>query len=504
VYIAHYELLLPVESYVEQHKTYQVHLELNQSSSLTNETIVSVTDQLPIPKGANVTILNLDYKFTEGRCFADTSIISETLRQVLKHITNKFFFISIFIVTIFYAITFILALQRQNPRIRALKKSLNVLNKFNTSPSNNKNVEQVEMRISSRTAAVVRSSTPPLDTNETRSKVTIESHLLQQTTILLNDITCSDESLLNPDGNGQCHSLNTHIDHIDDTNEQMITDESTDAVLLPSTQLHRSQTFDNQPADHEQGVSTSEGTSDDSQTCIEKHNGPKQVSFEIDHRQNRLNHNGERKLSISSVSFDPTLDNENHIRCKLPCPTTRQLLIKFNFSRPSSHLNRWLCCCCYLTKDTNSNCQRSSLPSTIEDEASAILISTASNTNHPTVAARASSSPTPKSVSSSKHSETLKRQLHQHRLKQLRMASTFLLITVSFVLFYLPSILNAELIIKSPLLIYYSFLCTHALNPLIYCFMNPSLRTYVISMFKCCSRRRMGKGKTGATTFFER
>ena len=80
------------------------------------------------------------------------------------------------------------------------------------------------------------------------------------------------------------------------------------------------------------------------------------------------------------------------------------------------------------------------------------------------------------------------------------MAVTFLLITVSFVLFYLPSILNAERIMTSPLMIYYLYLCTHALNPIIYCFMNLSLRTYVLSVLKCRTPERKRSFTFGTTT----
>jgi hypothetical protein len=101
------------------------------------------------------------------------------------------------------------------------------------------------------------------------------------------------------------------------------------------------------------------------------------------------------------------------------------------------------------------------------------------------------------------NSDVLRKQLYRHRLKQIRMASTFLLITVSFVLFYLPSILTAERMIKSPIMIYYLFLCTHALNPLIYCFMNVSLRAYVRSMLKCQTKPKQSfMGRT--VTMFER
>jgi len=219
-------------------------------------------------------------------------------------------------------------------------------------------------------------------------------------------------------------------------------------------------------------ISLSDAISDDLQTSTEKLPGIKRVSFQIE------NHDDQQ---LSNV-FDTDLNQNTETYYKFPCPcsTTRQLLIKFHFAQPTLNINQWLCYCC-LKKPPPSSSSNDQQPS-IEDEPSTIL----SNNNHHKT-----------------NSETLKRQLHRHRLKQIRMASTFLLITVSFVLFYLPSTLTAERIIKSHFMIYYLYLCTHALNPIIYCFMNPSLRAYVFSMLKCRTKQRK-RSLTGGTTIYER
>jgi hypothetical protein len=443
----------------------EIFLDPDQNSSLSLDTINLVTEQISIPDGANITIVNLAYISTSERCFADTSIISETLREILKHVSNKVFFTLIGIVTIFYTITYVLVLHRQNPRIRALKKSLNVLNKFNSHPSNKSNQKIIEPIV------VIQHPSPSSIKQPTTT-----------TTILLNEI--------NPSNDHHLLSKQISIKSPTNTNEQQYeiskfnNNDDSDDQNLPSPAILRKGT--KTKSQEQKKISISENTSDDLQPSIEKLNNTKQVSFRIENHRNTLTNEQNKHLSISNVSLNGDLDSNNDMYYKLPCPcsTTRQFLIKFHFARPSFELNKSLCCCC-IKKSTSIKHHRS-ITSQTEDETLTILSSSKQN-NH----------------SSTLNSDTLRRQLHRHRLKQIRMASTFLIITVSFVLFYLPSILNAERIIKSPIMIYYLFLCTHALNPIIYCFMNPSLRAYVISMFNC--RRKHKKGNIrGQTSFFER
>jgi len=47
------------------------------------------------------------------------------------------------------------------------------------------------------------------------------------------------------------------------------------------------------------------------------------------------------------------------------------------------------------------------------------------------------------------------------------------------------------------------YLCTHALNPIIYCFMNMNLRAYAFSMLRCRKKQRR-RNVTSGTTIFER
>jgi hypothetical protein len=213
-------------------------------------------------------------------------------------------------------------------------------------------------------------------------------------------------------------------------------------------------------------ISISEATSDDLQTSTEKLPTIKRVSFQVE------NHDDQHLSNLNQ-------NTETYYKFPCPCSTTRQLLIKFHFAQPTLDTNQWLCYCCLKKPSLTNNDQQPS----IEDLPSTIL----SNNNHHIT-----------------NSETLKKQLHRHRLRQIRMASTFLLITVSFVLFYLPSTLTAERIIKSHFMIYYLYLCTHALNPIIYCFMNPSLRAYVCSMLKCRTKQRKRSLTGGTTTIYER
>jgi len=446
-YLVEYNLHLPNESSMRTNNRVEIFLDADQNSSLISDTIELVTEQISFPDGANITILNLAYLSTSDRCFADTSIISETLREILKHVSNKFFYTLIGIVTIFYTITFVLALHRQNPRIRALKRSLNVLNKFDSYPN-------------------TRSHSQGADSLMIPQRLSSSS--------VITTIIPSKQKLIKSDRNTheQEYEMSKFIHHDDNENH-------------PSPPLLR-KSIKTQNND-ENHASLSEETSDELQPSTDKLNGTKQVSFQIENRQNTLNNDKNKHFSISTVSFEGALVENNDLYYKLPCPcfATRQLLIKFHFARPSSTLNKWFCCYC-VKKQTPIN-HHPSITSQTEDETVTIV----------------PSSPIPHNHSSISQSETLRKQLHQHRLRQIRMASTFLIITVSFVLFYLPSVLNADRIMRSPIMIYYLFLCTHALNPVIYCFMNPSLRAYVLSMFRCCTKRKQGQTK-GRPSLFER
>jgi hypothetical protein len=348
-------------------------------------------------------------------------------------------------VTILYTITFILALHRQNPRIRALKKSLNVLNKFDAYPSNHH--ERKHYKQKQRNDSIGSSYSPLRSSVTTRPTITEskglsanDNHQLEMSSFISTDDLDDQNSLTKPKNNQDYH------------------------------------------------ISVSEATSDDLQISREKMTNIKQVSFQIENSDNILINNEKEHLSSLSYSFDDR-NTDTYYKFPCPCSTTRQLLIKFHFAQPTLDVNQWLCYCCMKKKPSSSASNRQiSIISTNEDEISTTLSPASSNHHNHT---------------SPSNSETLKRQLHRHRIKQIRMASTFLLITVSFVLFYLPSILNAERYIKSPLMIYYLYLWTHALNPLIYCFMNISLRAYVFSMLKCRTKQKQ-RSSTGATSVFDR
>ncbi|CAF4514641.1 unnamed protein product, partial [Rotaria magnacalcarata] len=235
---------------------------------------------------------------------------------------------------------------------------------------------------------------------------------------------------------------------------------------------------------------TSETASDDLQASTEKFSNLKQVSFQIEDNDNEIinNNNDKQQLSFRTNSFDTGLypNTETYYTFQCPCSKARQILIKFHFAYPTFDINPRLCC---------SSCCLKKSPSLNEHELSMINSTEYETSSLPNTQAK---------HSLISNSAILRKQLHRHRLKQIRMASTFLLITVSFVLFYLPSILNAGRYIKSPLIIYYLYLCTHALNPIIYCFMNRSLRAYVFTMFRCGPRRKERNIISGATTTLER
>ncbi|CAF0943942.1 unnamed protein product, partial [Didymodactylos carnosus] len=250
--------------------------------------------------------LNLTENYS--RCYADTTVISDDIREILKHISNKLFFVCIGLVAVLYTITYILALRRHTTRLKAIKKCINVLDRYD------------------------RGS---LSTS------------------------CSQQLL---------HS---------------------ELLLLK-----------------EQNTSNN------------KLQQKKNVSFKIDKQC-------AKSTTVSLLDADELFSSVRSFQ---------QVHVTFPLTSNARNKN---------------------------------LISI--DNNPPT----------------SRNSKVLKRQLHKHRLKLFRITSTFLIITLSFILFYLPSVLNAEQIISSPLLIYYSYLCTHAINPIIYCFMNKTLRVYVFSTLKC-------------------
>lgn len=429
-YLANYQFIDADERRTIRYGSYEISLALDERNLSHVELIDTVQKSVPLPPLANISDVNLTYLTTHETCFRDTRIISDTVREILRHISSKLFFISIGIVTIFYAITFILALQRQNPRIRALKKSLSVLNKFNARSSSER-PSIADHRLTKPQIDSV-ASYYPLDTSG-KTRVSLV------------------------DANGLTAKYNPQYEM---------------ASFISNDDLDDQQSVSTLPKqDSEHG--RLELTSEDLQNSNEKYPGMKQVSFQVQ------NHDDQQQVPFL-VGTNSNNSEENHgTLYKFPCPcsTTRQLLIKFHFAQPKVDLNQWLCFCC-VKKSSPINQRQGSIITTIEDEPSTMMNSSTSPTHH---------------SSQTSHSEILRKQLYRHRLKQIRMASTFLIITVSFVLFYLPSILTAERIIKSPILIYYAFLCTHALNPIIYCFMNMNLRAYVFSMFKC---RKVSKSRS--------
>lgn len=467
-FLAAYDLYLTNGSAIRTNNYVEIFLDPEQNSSLTRETIDIIADQIPVPDGANLTIVNLAYLSTSDRCFADTSIISDTLRVILKHVSNKFFYTVIGIVTIFYTLTFVLALHRQNPRIRALKKSLNVLNKFDSYPTS---------RPSQTNHSIVFIPNQPSISATTTNQVAVKQ--------TINPLVGLNHS--NDDFNSKQILVKSHEQQYEMS--KLLNHEDSDDQHLPSPPLRRKSTKNKKKSSSQvdNQVSLSEGTSDEMQSGTDKLNNTKQVSFQVENCHNTPNPDENKHNSISSVSLDEDLMGNKDMFYKFPCPclTTRQFVIKIHFAHPNSKISRWLCCSC-LKKRSPIN-HHSSLTSHNEDEIVTMYPSTSTPNNHPPVS----------------QSETLRKQIHQHRLRQIRMASTFLLITVSFVLFYLPSVLNADRIIRSPLMIYYLYLCTHALNPIIYCFMNPSLRAYVLSVFHC-RRRKKGRTTNGRTSFCDR
>ncbi|CAF1630621.1 unnamed protein product [Rotaria magnacalcarata] len=444
-YLANYTLVSFNETEKSRYCSEEISILLDHTTNSSLYQMQSAILEIPIPSYTNITNLNLTHLSTHVRCFADTSIISETIREILRHVSNKFFFISIGIVTVFYTITFVLALQRQNPRIRALKKSLNVLTKFNSHSqishqANTHNQQEPNDLVLPSYSKLYSSVKKKTSTSKSRHLSTDDNAEYAMSNIISND-EFIDQNVLNEPRIEFC-------------------------------------------------ISTSETASDDLQASTEKFSNLKQVSFQIEDNDNEIinNNNDKQQLSFRTNSFDTGLypNTETYYTFQCPCSKARQILIKFHFAYPTFDINPRLCC---------SSCCLKKSPSLNEHELSMINSTEYETSSLPNTQAK---------HSLISNSAILRKQLHRHRLKQIRMASTFLLITVSFVLFYLPSILNAGRYIKSPLIIYYLYLCTHALNPIIYCFMNRSLRAYVFTMFRCGPRRKERNIISGATTTLER
>jgi len=242
-YLVHYNENFPNKSYVLTHNEEEIFLDPDQNSSLTSDVIELVTKQITDSTGVeDITILNLEYKSTHTRCFADTAIISETIREILKNTSNKVFYALIGIVTVFYTITYVLALHRQNPRIRALKKSLNVLNKFNARPTNHHQQEQ-------RHDSIV-SSYSPLYSKVRKKFAKIDSKRLSVV-------------------DNQQYEMSSFISN-DDIDEQNI--------------LNKPKTNSN--------INISDGIVDDLNTSShERYPNVKQVSFQVDNSDDTLNQN---------------------------------------------------------------------------------------------------------------------------------------------------------------------------------------------------------------------
>lgn len=450
-YLANYTLVFTDGSHTLSNHSEIVLVPIQYTNASSSGLMHAVYDELTVPVDGNITNLNLAYISTHIRCFADTSIISEATREILRHISNKLFFISIGIVTIFYSITFVLALHRQNPRIRALKKSLHVLNKFNSSSSYH---DQMNNRSRGQRTDSLVSTYSTIFSSVRKHQAKRESKHLSSST---------DENQISPTSN---------FINDDDFAEQNILNEQKDDFHM----------------------SRSETASDDLQAATEKFSNLKQVSFQIQDNSNTIINNDNQQLSFITNSFETNLsqNTDTYYKFSCPCLKTRQFFIKFHFSHPNCDIHQWFCCSpCYSKGSSlSSNDHELSMIASPDDETSNILPSSLNNSQAQS--------------SLISNSAIIRKQLHRHRLKQVRMASTFLLITVSFVVFYLPSILNAERYIKSPIMIYYLYLCTHALNPIIYCFMNRSLRDYLCAILRCESKYKDRNLTCGPTTVYER
>ena len=239
-------------AHVHNHTVRRIRLAFGSENSTSLADLTRpIFDSLEIPVGATVTNISLVYQATIKRCFADTSIISESNREILRHTSNKLFFISIGIVTILYTITFILALRQQNPRIRALKKSLHVLNQFDSQPSTHQSQ---------------RTNSLPLSYSVPREGTAAQA---ESTTLLVHD--------------GQ-----NNVDNSDETH-----------ALDSSTKQHESR------------VSLSEGTSDDIHTSREKIHPTKRVSFQIQ----SIDEQGKPHLDASSTALATQSDTYYKLSC---------------------------------------------------------------------------------------------------------------------------------------------------------------------------------------------
>lgn len=446
VYLVNYTLTQGNDSSVSKNFSTDMSQTFKQKNHSRAELHELLSEQLSIPYGAELTNILLTHKPSHDVCFADTSIISYNVREVLRHISSICFFICTGIVTVLYTITFLLALHRQNPRIQALKKSLNVLNKFDAYQSHPRRQSN---------------STQPGQPNNHRNQPSKQR----------NDSIVSYSPLYSS------NKSKKKLQHLSIQQYEM-------SSFISNDDLEESNVLPTPRQEH--GHSVSEATSEDLQGSVDKLSNAKQVSFQVE------NTDDQQQLAFLSNSSDMDLTPNDGKYYKFPCPcsTTRQLLIRFHFAQPTLDIKQWLCYCCIKKTPPARRTSEPQVINPIEDEPSTIV------------------TPTSSSVTShhASNSETLKRQLYRHRLKQIRMASTFLIITVSFVLFYLPSTLSAARIIRSPAMVYYLYVWTHAFNPIIYCFMNVSLRAYILSMLKCRKKRKRQRASTtvGTMTTYER
>ncbi|XP_076451248.1 cholecystokinin receptor type A-like [Babylonia areolata] len=77
-------------------------------------------------------------------------------------------------------------------------------------------------------------------------------------------------------------------------------------------------------------------------------------------------------------------------------------------------------------------------------------------------------------------------RIERMRMANIKTALMLFVVTIVFILSFLPSWLIALKIIEAPVLVFYMYFFYNVVNPIIYAFMNQNFRTELKKLFRCC------------------
>jgi hypothetical protein len=76
-------------------------------------------------------------------------------------------------------------------------------------------------------------------------------------------------------------------------------------------------------------------------------------------------------------------------------------------------------------------------------------------------------------------------RIDRMRMANIKTALMLFVVTIVFILSFLPSWLIALQIIQAPVIVFYMYFVYNVVNPIIYAFMNQNFRTELKKIFRC-------------------